>query len=427
MANFKKLGKASFFYIGSNGLSQAISFGLVMVLTKLLSPLQYGLLSTVQSLLPLGETFVEQGSTGSLMRETYDTKQPQTWIYHSIIIKIMFGGIFALVILFLQDYLHTVYHFPLWLIWSLPILCFMTSLSNMLGRFWIAADQATPFTIFQGVRTLFTAGLTLLFLFTIAKSWESRIFGLWISEAIGAFFCIIYLYKTYPFQLKFEFPIFKQMATFGIPLFISATAQWIINLSDRLFLAAWTNLAITGMYSLGYAIASIIEVISGSLIFAAMPHIFKGLNSDDPQKLNKMVHYSYLYILGMFLLTIAWIAISALIIKIFIGPSYHDAIQIIPWIAFAYFFNAIFRLIAQYISFSKKTNAFIYIYMGAALINVLGNIILIPRYGAMGAAQSTFFAFLSKTVFGFILLPKVFPLPWFSALTKFALQSDDRQ
>ena len=48
----------------------------------------------------------------------------------------------------------------------------------------------------------------------------------------------------------------------------------------------------------------------------------------------------------------------------------------------------------------------------SALVNVGGNILLIPLYGAMGAALSTLFAYVFLALFMYIVNQRIYPIPF---------------
>ena len=155
----KKFSTPSIIYIGVNLFSQLLSFVLFVAWTRLLTPVQFGILATFQAFLPLGENIIDQGSTAFLSREYFDIKKSEfslgDYIFHSLLVKIFFSVLFFLLLWVFLAPLKQTYQFPTWVIFFLPLLCFMMAVSNMVSRLWIVQEK----TLLYGEFIIFRGGL----------------------------------------------------------------------------------------------------------------------------------------------------------------------------------------------------------------------------------------------------------------------------
>jgi O-antigen/teichoic acid export membrane protein len=104
--------------------------------------------------------------------------------------------------------------------------------------------------------------------------------------------------------------------------------------------------------------------------------------------------------------------------KWFIDPSYHRAIQVIPWVAFGYAFHGMYMLVFPYLIHTEKTG-FIGLLTGVcAVFNLGANYLLIRWHGILGAAEASGLSFLAMFIGLWWYSHRVHPMPWLHALRK---------
>jgi O-antigen/teichoic acid export membrane protein len=77
-----------------------------------------------------------------------------------------------------------------------------------------------------------------------------------------------------------------------------------------------------------------------------------------------------------------------------VPQDYWPGLPLIPIIALAYYFNFLYSFPVSYELFYEKTKKISLGTIIAAIINIIGNFILIPYYGEMGAAVATLISFI---------------------------------
>ena len=83
------------------------------------------------------------------------------------------------------------------------------------------------------------------------------------------------------------------------------------------------------------------------------------------------------------------------------GKVYESAFKIVPLVAGSYVFWALYKTIGETSFYvAKKTNSLSWLALIALAVNVGLNFILIPEYGAMGAAVSTIIAYALLALLG---------------------------
>lgn len=418
MPKINKTIYSSTFYAGVTIFQQASSFLLMPILTRAIEPFYYGVLATFQAIYPIGESFIDMGSAAAVSRQNFETDNTKEklgrYIFNTFITKLFFLVVFSIGMFALSKWLINEFSFPFWLTMTIPGLAFASAFILLVIKLWIAQKKVHTYSIFQCSRVILNIGFSILLVVTIGLGWKGRILGIVIVEVFFMIICLLFLLLNKLIVIKIEFSVIKEILRFGMPLFACGIGTWTMRLTDRFFLNVMTDVSITGIYSVGYALGSVIEFIAGGVGFAVMPVIFEKLknNPTDTQKIS-MVKKLYFYFAAMLCITIGWVLTAPYFVKLFIGKSYFTATRYIAPVAFAYLINSMYRIFSIYITYSKKTYYLTYAALTAGAVNLILNYILIKASGPMGAAQSTLISYIVIFILGFIFMQRTCPMPWF--------------
>jgi len=420
LSYLKKIVRFSGIYAGINILNQAVSFFLLPILTRYLSPANYGILATFQATYILGESFVDMGSNAAVARGYFDEENPgssfKQVLFNSIVIKLSLSLVLLVIMFIMRDWINAKFDFPLWLIMLIPMVIFASAFTDMILRLWIAQKKVYAYSYLGIGRTVVNVTLSLIFVIALGLNWKGRVWGIAITEISCMAFFWVFLVKKDLLEYRINPEIVRGILAFGIPLFVYGIGRWVIALIDRFFLNAMVSVSATGIYSVGYSIGAMSEFIAGGIGFAVMPLLFEKLKNPTMDQKVLIVKYTYLYVVFFFVITIGWIFLVPYFLKFFVGERFAGAVQYVPWVAFAYFANAIFRMASLYITYSKKTYYLTYAIIASAAINIALNYILIKANGPIGAAQSTLASYWVNMLLACVFMQRVYPMPWLAAI-----------
>ncbi len=208
-----------------------------------------------------------------------------------------------------------------------------------------------------------------------------------------------------------DFSIIRPAIKFGLPLLPAAYAIWGLNWMDRFFLVHYQTLEAIGIYSAAYGLGYMIIQVFVNPIWALYPNSAAELhNRGDSAGVDRLLHtIGY----GILLLSVPAIAgmwaLCEPIMVVVAGPAFRDAAYVMPVIALAY-------LLLMLASFGDVALGLVYrqhlatvsITLAVA-VNCVLNILLIPRFGIMGAAFSTLGAFLVQFLFSTMMAARSGP------------------
>jgi len=169
---------------------------------------------------------------------------------------------------------------------------------------------------------------------------------------------------------------------------------WILNLSDRIFIERYFSLQDVGIYSLGYKLGEIVLLISGGFGMAYNPVYFELANSPDQETArSRLFQYNNQFLMVILLISFGICLFAKEVVVLFLDPRYAQAYRIVPFIVLAYFIEEVSHLLNLSIYQEKRTKAVMSIQMAGALMNIGLNFLLVPAFGAFGAAYATVLSF----------------------------------
>jgi len=198
----------------------------------------------------------------------------------------------------------------------------------------------------------------------------------------------------------------KEYFHYGIPIIPSSLAYWVISASDRYLISFFMGVTYVGYYSPGYTIGKFLPFMLGGIIFFVLKPSLSVIY--DEGKIEEVKKTSSLLLKYTLLLVIPFIfgiilfhyEITALLSTSEIA---RNGSIIAIFTAFTGLVYVFYRFTTLTLVLLKKTKFIGSIKTIGALVNILGNIILIPIIGIIGAAITTLVAYLLITASQFLL------------------------
>lgn len=239
------------------------------------------------------------------------------------------------------------------------------------------------FLVVIGSYVLFSFGFDLLHLViahtlsilvvTIVYAWNTRL------EWLAAF------------KYRIDTQNLKAMLRFGAPLVLGGAAFWGLTAIDKLFLRSYSSFEQLGIYSVSVSFAAAASIFQSVFSTVWAPIVYKWAHSGEGlDKVQQVTQYVLLCVLILFCLvgTFSWMID-------FILPDAYSSVKyiVVSCLGFPLLYTMSETTVVG-INIAKKTVYSMVACIIAFAYNVLGNMLLIPYFGAAGAAVSTSTAFL---------------------------------
>ncbi|HEX9417037.1 MAG TPA: oligosaccharide flippase family protein [Gaiellaceae bacterium] len=276
-------------------------------------------------------------------------------------------------------------------------------------------QRSSSYVIASLANVLITIGATIL----LVVPFHQGALGVIVGNFTGTLFAYLGLlaYRREQLGLQFDWALFKRMEHFGLPLLPSALALWAINFSDRFFLVrlakgdAVARQAVTGQYSIGVRVASVIVFLLMAFRLA-WPAFAYSIEDDREAK------RTYPFVLTYLLFLCSWLSLALGLLAPWIvhvltaKPSFYDGAKVVALLGFGATAYAGYAVVVIGVGRARQTR-FNWIVTGAAAaLNVGLNFALIPPYGQIGAAIATVAAYTLMFAGMTWNAHRLFPVPY---------------
>lgn len=268
-------------------------------------------------------------------------------------------------------------------------------------------------TFFVVVTTLKFTIILILNIYFIAFL-QMGVEGVILGQLIGQ---ILFTLVTLPFMIrnsstKFDLITLKHMISYSFPLVFSSLFAMLLSMGDRYILKILSTLSDVGIYSLGYKVASFINVfIIHSFQLGFLPLAFKYAEQNDSKRFFSKIqtYFTLLLVLSALALSI----FSLEIVEVFTSDeSYLSSYLIIPFISFAFVLKGMEYVFSLAFHQMKITKYNAIIVITSALLNIGLNFLLIPIYGVFGAAISMIISYSLMSFLSYFFAQRVYFIPF---------------
>jgi O-antigen/teichoic acid export membrane protein len=281
----------------------------------------------------------------------------------------------------------------------LIFLCFIpfTIANSVLADFLNIQDKIIDFSklsILKAVSGLVFIALFFFLGFTIIDDVQV----LWLMQLTGAFLGLFFFaskYKVYKTKFSIAYIAFiKKYIRFAAPLMFLALWSWINNYFDRYAIEYYLSLNEVGVYNASYGVGSKFFLLLSPIFMVLLtPTAFSPIKSAEKKSVIQSYGLYYLLV-GIPVLLIVYF-LKDFLGNLLLSDSYEEGFYLIFWIAVAFFMFTFAQLYELYFYSELKTKVILYGNVLSAVLNIILNIVLIPKYGILGAALATCIGFMA--------------------------------
>jgi O-antigen/teichoic acid export membrane protein len=366
-------------------------FLLTLVVSRQLGPAPFGVYSLLTTIVIAANCFSNFGFDVWMVREvTKEPSQAKNYLSNILGLKIATSlvTIFGVLLFFQATNLPST---TINLLWIISISLLFNSLSQSLWSYGNCFKQFIYHSVLWAISNLIKAvlGISLVLLY---QELEPLIWGLVIGEAITLVlsFCVI-RYKFGAFVPEFRLSIWKDYLVRSAPIALGMIFSVLYFRLDIVMLQLMTDEKVVGYYSAAYKLFELSIVFPTSIMLVLFPTLVEEYHSDHSQfkKSSKKAFGMFSLVGGSFAL-ILW-GFSSWIITFIFGDDFFPSIIVLKILSGAIFLFFLNFLLANILISSGRETINTWNLVGATVLNIILNWVLIPQYGAIGAAWSTMF------------------------------------
>ena len=362
----------------------------VPIVTRMLSPEQYGIASLISIIVEMLVVFCSLALDQSFVRFFYEVEEEERGkLLKDCLYYPVFITIFSSLIIFI--FRNQISIFILGkkekVIWLIIVFSIVALIIKSFAFLVVRMQQKGGlYSFFYILIKVVEFSFILLFFKIYGNDYKVIVLATLFSTLITSLLMIVVERKIWKLGGKRKIEK-KELLNFSAPLVLTLALTWDFGSSDKITIKIFSNLKELGLYSGAFRIVSVISVIQTGFTSFWTPFIYErySKNPDDLVFYKKANDYLSLI---FFLIGFSILATRNIII-ILLGEKYYDSLFIVPMLIFVPIMYLISETTMMGIGFKKKSKYFLYISIIVAIFNIIGNILLVPKYGAKGAAIST--------------------------------------
>lgn len=272
-----------------------------------------------------------------------------------------------------------------------------------------AQERATAFAVISVLRALVTPAAVLVFL----VFYDMGVAGVLLGDAIGLASVAIAGIALNRSQLlpRLDPSAARDLLRFGMAVVPTTIATAIVLVSDRYFLQHFVGPSEAATYSLGFKVATIVNLVVLSLQTAWGPAALR--ISKLPNAQQTLADMIRLMLVALGSLGLATTAVAPELTRVFApAGSYQGAAAIVGWLAFAYVLQAAVYVAGTNLVIANRPSFTATVVSVGAVIKLALNYSLILRWGVLGAAAATLLAFAVQLALAYYFGQRIYPLPY---------------
>ena len=385
--------------------NKGIVFLTIPLYTRIMSPSDYGIINVYISYVNLSIPLVGIALPLAI-RNSFKEKEDITKDFLcsiNILVLVIFLLEFLLLMICSYMFKLNFYDF-LWL--ALIESCFRGIFNNynMYLMMKVEYKLRTWLSIVLGMSNTLLSILLMLSFFYENK-YLGRMYGSCLVSVIIGIYIVIKNRRR--LKLKYWLPSLKLCG----PLVFHDFSLIIIALSDRLIIDYFIGSEETGKYSLIYNLSMVLLALSAALEGIWIPEFNKKMRENKIDELEVLIR-KITHLITFFIILV--MLLSPEVLKIMAPKEYWDSYLIIPPILISYFFIYMGTLYLNIEYFFLKTKNIAKITLSTALLNIILNILLVPKFGGSGAALGTLISYFYNLVLhkklAYKIESKLFPI-----------------
>ncbi len=204
--------------------------------------------------------------------------------------------------------------------------------------------------------------------------------------------------------------LLRRLFRFGLPTMPAEVSLYALNFVDRLIIVRSLGLREAGLYSLGVKFAQAVNVLVRGFQLAWPPLAYSIRDDGEARRV-------YATVVTLFVAGCAWVVagmwlFSRWIVRGLAAPKFFDSFEVIGLISVAVTLYALYLVLVVILGRTGRTEFNLPAAIGALVVNVVLNLVLVPPLGIVGAGLALVASYLVVLALMYAFTQRLFPVPY---------------
>lgn len=392
-------------YLTPSVLSAVMPFITFPIMTRYLTPKDFGLIALAQTFPSIIVNFVTLNVHVGAERYYFEYRKSEEdlgrLVNTTVLFLLVMFGLSIPVILLLEKFLSTFVmgtaEYGPAIIYSYIGIAFgiLVTFCLMIYR---NMEEGKKYSFYTVVQMLVNAGVSLLLVVVFKAGYMGVIYAALASSLVA--FVMIYFSFIRKLPFKWDAKMLKDNLKYGIPLLPSLFTGSIYSFFDKFLLRAVDSLASTGLFSIAQNISNKLFIYMTAVQSTFHPIFMKDMfdkGEDGAESVGRnFTVFTYISLAAVLLMTL----FGEEFFKVMAPKSYSGAINVMLILLCGISTQTFGKIVGAQLSYAKKAYLTFPVSVLGLLISIGLNLLLIPKLGPMGAGLSSMISTLTmNTIF----------------------------
>lgn len=390
---YKYLGKNTLIFGISTFGTKFLSFLLVPLYTNILTTAEYGTADIIVTTATLLIYILTINISDSVLRFSIDQTSQQNEIL-SYGMKVLWVGTLVCLSVLGVVYLSGVIDWPLHYYLFVFFTFFFTALYQLLTNYMRGIDKISQVAVAGIISSAIIILSNILFLLVFKMGVTGYLIAFVAGPFIASVYCFLVIKEPVNVYIKnyCDKDTAFRMREYSIPLIFNNIALWINAFLDRYFITGMCGASENGVYSIANKIPIILATFY--TVFSQAWNL-SAIREFDPNDKDGFFSNTYSVYFSTISVTCSiLVLLNVPMARLLYAKDFFIAWKYSSILLMSVLFNSLTIFIGSIFSAVKKTKTIAYTTIASAVVNTGLNIILIPDFGALGAAIATAVAYL---------------------------------
>ncbi len=408
MAEVKTLYRRSSQFLGGQIGMFLLGFVSFPILARLFSVAEFGLIALVQNTIAVVTVFSKFGLQHSVqrfykehavcsepgkLRRYYSSQFMGALAIGAVVTLLFLGALWVVPNQYVSSNLQRLFGYA-------SALIFIRTVQSIITNLLQAQGNAKAYNVLQLGSKAATTAVTVLLLLTWKTTPTVFFVGTIIVELATVLIMLPYLRRQQILALgEFDHDLFRVSIAFGIPMMATEICWLILDAGDRFLVQGYLGAKQLGYYAAAYNFSTYIrESLSTPIGLAFFPICMELWVAKGRERTQAFLSRCMdQFILAGVGLACAVSLTSRDVIQILASPKFMEAHRLLPYLVIGQLISAVAMFQGAGLKIYKRTYTLARTVFLASVLNIVLNIILLPRIGLLGAAIATLAAYIFST------------------------------
>lgn len=415
-----RIASSAVIYAASNVLVGLVPLILLPVLTRLLTPAEYGIVAMFAVFVQVTTALTGLSVQGAVGMRYFERERLDFPLYVSSCLLVLSAStiVVLLIVAALGHLLFRVTEVPtLWLMAGV-VAAGAGFVTQVRLTIWQSAKQPMPFAALRAFQSATDLGLSLLFVLALGLTWQGRVSAMAFAAVGAGLIALLLLARAGLLRPAYLRTYVVDALRFGLPLVPHAIGGMLVTVADRFLITNLLDVASTGIYLVSVQMGLVVYLVTDAVNRALSPWLIEGFKENSESRDRRITRLLALYFAALLIFGALVGVAAGSAVKFIAGTGYEAASGILIYIALGYAVGGIYLVLSNSIFWAGATGRLAIITLSSGLFNVALSFVLIRAFGLAGAGQAFLLGQIALCAGAWWLAQRSRPLPWLSLLPR---------